>query len=273
MRKSLPAVACLAALVALAGCGEEKHERGLEAIPDMFHTPAHKAQTALVSEDGKTEYSSMLPPVEGTVPRGFVPYSVAPTDWASAKLLRNPLSPSKAVLRQGQTWFNHTCAMCHGRDGNAAHGNVAKQFSGIPSVASANVLGMTDGELYHIMSVGRNRMPHLRAQLPPADRWAVASYVKVLARATVAAAEASDVIGDAEGAIRQHPEDQAAQAKMNEGKTILAQREADLKAILALGEGAEEAAAAFAPLPEPIPEYVPPSWHNPGEHAAGGAEH
>ena len=271
MRKLLISAWCVASLVAVSSCSDEKPERGLEALPDMFHSPAHKPQTALVTPDGKNQYSSMLTPVEGTVPRGVVPYAVEVADFATARRLVNPLSPSRDVLRAGQTWFNHTCATCHGRDGNSAHGNVSKQFSGIPSLNTVNVLNMPDGEIYHIVSVGRNRMPNLRAQLPPAERWAVVEYVHVLARASIAAADAAAVISDAEAAVQAHPDDPAAQAAMKQGKTLLGQREADLKAILALGDHAEEAAAEFKPLPEPVPEYVPVEWANPG--AAGEEKH
>lgn len=271
MRKLLSVsklMAPAAALVLLAGCGEEKHERGAEALPDMFHSPAHKTFTALTTPDGKSEYSSMLAPVPGTVPRSGAPYSVAASDWESAKKLRNPLTPSADVLKLGQRWFNTTCATCHGKDGNAAHGNIAKQFSGIPSVNTANVLGMTDGEIYHIVSVGRARMPSIHAQLPPLERWAVVSYVKLLARATVAAAEADATAGDKKGATTS-----AATGWVPYYTSAVEQREADLKAIKALGERGEAAAASFAPLPEPIPEYVPPSWNEPGAHDKKPGEH
>lgn len=267
MRKLLFTALAVGSVAVLAACSDEKPDRGIEALPDMFHSPAHKPQTALTTPDGKTQYSSMLTPVEGTVPRGFVPYSIAPADVSIARRLVNPLTPSREVLRTGQTWFNHTCAACHGRDGNSAHGNVSKQFSGIPSLNTVNVLNMPDGEIYHIATVGRNRMPNFSAQLPPAERWAVVEYVHVLARASVAAADASTIISDAEAAMHDHPDDVAAQNMMKQGKTLLAQREADLKAILALGEHAEEAAAEFKPLPEPVPEYVPVEWAIPG--AAG----
>lgn len=260
MRKSSLFVASAALLGLLSGCSDEKPDRGLEALPDMFHSPAYESQNAMVSPDGKTQYPAMLTPPEGTVARGLVPYAVDPADWATAKKLTNPQMPTKAVLKMGQTWFNHTCATCHGRDGNAVNGNVAKQFSGIPSINGANVLNLSEGELYHIVSVGRNRMPNFRAQLPPAERWAVVSYVRVLARATIAKNDAATVVGDAEGVIREKPNDPAAQATMQQGKTILEQRTADLAAILQLGDDTEAAAAEFHPLPEPVPEYVAPSW-------------
>ena len=271
MRKLLFCACCVVTLAVLSSCSEEKPERGLEALPDMFHSPAHKPQTALVTPDGKNHYASMLTPVEGTVPRGFVPYSVAVADVATARRLVNPLSPSRDVLRTGQTWYNNTCATCHGRDGNSAHGNVSKQFSGIPSLNTLNVLNMPEGEIYHIVAVGRNRMPNLRAQLPPAERWAVVEYVQVLARAAVAATDAATVISDAEAAVKAQPEDSAAQSALKQAKALVSQREADLRAILALGDHAEQAAAEFKPLPEPVPEYVPVEWANPG--AAGEEKH
>ena len=262
MHKLFTVVVPAVLIGALVGCSDEKPERGLEALPDMFHSPAFEAQNAMVSADGKVQSPAMLTPPEGTVSRGAIPYAVDAADWESAKKLVNPQAPSKAVLQLGQTWFNHTCATCHGKDGNAVHGNVAKQFSGIPSINGANVLNMSEGEIYHIVSLGRNRMPNFRAQLPPAERWAVVSYVRLLARATIAKNDAAAVVGDAEGVIREKPTDPAALAAMQQGKTILEQRNADLAAILQLGDEHEIAAAAaeFQPLPEPVPEYVAPSW-------------
>ncbi len=260
MHKSSSIIAAAALFGMLAGCSDEKPERGIEALPDMYHSPAFEAQTALVSQDGKVQYPAMLTPPEGTIPRGLVPYAVEPNDWATAKKLNNPQVASKNVLKVGQTWFNHTCATCHGKDGNAVHGNVAKHFSGIPSINGTNVLTMTEGEIYHIISVGRNRMVNLRAQLPPAERWAVVSYVRLLARATMAKNEAATVIGDAEATSHDKPEDGAAQAAVRQGRILLNQRTADLAAILKLGDEAETAAAEFQPLPEPEPDYVSPSW-------------
>jgi mono/diheme cytochrome c family protein len=262
MRKLAIAVPLLAVLI--SGCSDEKKERGLEVLPDMFHTPAHKAYTAHESADGKTQYATSLPPVEGTVPRSGPEYTLAANDFAGAKKLANPLTPTAEVLRSGAHWYTITCATCHGRDGDPGKTEISKHFSGIPKINGANVLAYSEGELYHIITVGRNRMPHLRNQLPSAERWAVATYLKVLARATAAATDASELVSDAEGEIRQHPEDAGAQAKMQQGKTVLAQREADLKAILALGDHRDHLADQFKLLPEPRPEYLPPSWNEPG---------
>ena len=271
MRKLTMSLAA-AAVLTLASCGDEKAERGLEVLPDMFHSPAHESQTAMVSPSGK-QSPVMMPPVEGTVSRSLVPYAVAPTDWASAKRLVNPLTPTAEVLRVGQRGYQVTCAVCHGRDGNASHGNMAKFFSGVPSVNGANIINLTDGEIYHIISQGRNgRMPQFQAQLPPLERWATVTYVRALARASLAKKAVEEVVGDAESVLKTNPEDAHAKAAMAENRPILEQRAADLAAILALGtpEDAHHAAAAFQPLPEPIPEYVRPTWGEPGAEGAGG---
>ena len=266
MRKLVPV---LAAVALLGGCDSEKKDRGLELLPDMFHSPAYESQTALVTADGKTHSPALLPPVAGTVPRGFAPYALAANDWAGAKKLANPLAPTAAVLKAGQKGYLATCAVCHGRDGNAGHANVAKQFSGIPSLNGANVIGMTEGEIYHIITVGRARMPQHQAQLLPADRWATVTYVKALARATIAKKAAEEVVGDAETVLRTNPADVAAQATMAQNRPILELRKADLEAILKL-EDAHEAAKDFKPLPEPVPEYIAPSWGTPATGSAGG---
>ena len=43
---------------------------------------------------------------------------------------------------------------------------------------------MPDGEIYHIISHGRGRMPNYRAQLESEERWAVVHYMRALHRAT-----------------------------------------------------------------------------------------
>ncbi len=262
------ALGFIAASLVLSGCGsEEKSSRGLEVLPDMFHTPAHKSQTAIardeVASNGavtRHEASAMLAPMPGTVPRGFVPYALAASDWTAAKRLVNPLAADRAVLRLGQTRFNQTCATCHGRDGDAAHGNLAKYFSGVPSINTANVAGMSDGEVYHIVSVGRNRMPHFRSHLPPTERWAVVTYTKTLARATLAAADAKALTDSTWAAAASNPADPTAMEAVAKAKAVVAQRQQDLDAILSLGDGAHQAAEVFAPLPEPVPEGGKPRW-------------
>ncbi len=261
----LLAAACVA--MAFGGCGEsEKSSRGLDYMPEMYNHPGYKSQTTRAVIDGKTvrHVPMMLQPVAGTVSREGAGYTIALTDSAGAKALVNPQPATASVLKRGQLLFNRTCAMCHGRDGEAANGYVAPtkerpdRFGGIPSIHTQNVALMSDGEIYHIISLGRNRMPDLAAQLLPADRWAVVHYSKALARATQAVSDAEKRLAElqkltAPGAAKAG--DAETRAELAATAAIIAQKQRDLQLIQQGGDG-----DAFIPPKPPVPEYVKPSW-------------
>ena len=212
-------------VVMMAGCGEEKDHRGLELLPDMYHQPAYESQDAWVSPDGKTHAGIAMSPVAGTIPRTGPVYALAATDWAGAKALRNPLLPTPAVLKAGQREFNVNCAVCHGTDGNAGHASMAPYFSGIPSLTGETYSALSDGEVYHIIAKGRNRMPALAGQIPDERRWQIVIYLRALQTAAVVTAKGGD----------------------------------EMKALQT-----DPAGKAFAPQPEPRPEYEPVEWIQPG---------
>ncbi len=278
-RAALPTVKSLkltlvmaGAIAALSSCDDgEKSHRGIELMPDMFHTPAyHSMQAMEIHQDQSADhkehqFSSLIPPVPGTVPRDFVPYQIAPADWDSARKLVNPLLPTAEVLKEGQHGFNIYCATCHGRDGSSTNGYVAKHFSGIPSLNGANVAAFSDGEIYHIMTVGRGRMPSYAAQLMPQSRWAVVQYLRALDRAAIAMSDVSKMVQDAELAVRDNPEDATKKAVLEVDRNLLETRTRDLAAIQKVGD---EAGEQFVPLPDPLPEYVVPTWPESEAHPA-----
>jgi len=223
MRK--PCLWAAATLVlALGGCNDEKPQRGIRVLTDMYITPAYDGQDVWVTPDGKTQVPLAMSPVPGTVPRTGPAYGLEPNDWAGARDLVNPLAPTPAVLKAGQQSYDVFCAVCHGRDGNAAHAAMAPYFSGIPSLAGETYNNLTDGEVQHIIARGRGRMPDHRAQLDTNQRWAVVVYLRTLQQAAVLTAKGGE----------------------------------ELKALLA-----DPAGAAFVPPPKPKPEYEPPQWIQP----------
>ncbi len=238
----------LLAMLMLAGCGsgQEKSKRGVELMPDMFHTPAHKSQTAVSRADGVdtagrpllAEHGLMMPPVPGTVARGVAVHPFAQAEAAAAKTMPNPLIPDANTLRLGQRRFNQTCAACHGRDGDPAKAPMAGRFAGVPSVTTPIVAAMSDGDINHIIAAGRGRMTDFKAQLPVAERWAVVHYVRLLNRASAAAKEG----------VALSAEDQT------------------------LVRGLDAATVErFLPESAPVPEYVQPTWssapaHSPDQH-------
>jgi mono/diheme cytochrome c family protein len=262
-------IAAAAAAIVLAACADgdsEKKSRGMHWMPEMYNTPALKSQTAIeISEVGsRHQWPAMLVPPAGTVSRGFAPYDLAPSDFAAAKLIANPLAPSAAVLKRGQRTFGIFCATCHGLDGNAANGLVAPtkerpdRFTGVPSLNGTNVAGFSDGEIYHIITLGRNRMGNLRAQLLPDDRWSVILYVRALSRATLALSDADARLSKLESEMAEggaHASDPYAKAELETARAISAQKKKDLELIKHAGDAAE-----FEPPAKPVPEYVTPTY-------------
>jgi len=232
-RYLIPTLCIVVAL--LAGCGEGKDERGLRYMPEMYDSPAKKSQEAwrkpaVTDDQGNVverpvDVPMMLTPVEGSVPRDFSPYDIpdTPEGLELAKGLVNPIQPTEAVLRRGHERFDIFCAVCHGKDGQAANSYVAGEgrVQGIVSITTPTVDAMPDGQIYHIVTHGRGRMPNYSAQLLPQDRWAVIHYLRALHRATSA-----------------------------KGDELKALEQAEI-------EGAGE---RFEPLPEPVPEYQQQDW-------------
>jgi len=232
----------------------------------MFHTPAYKSQTAgTIEVDGRdaqgnpvrrtVQYPAMLTPPFGTVPRGFQPYQLAANDLAGARAQRNPLLATPAVLRQGQRDFLTYCAPCHGRDGDAANGYVAAYFGGIPSLNGLSILQMPEGEIFHVVTVGKGRMSNLRAQVPAERRWGVASFLKVQARAVAADQDLGKTLPLLDAEVAKNPADAALKARRDELLRLAAQAKADLAALQAAGDG-----HGYLPLPAPVPEWLGPTW-------------
>lgn len=258
MRKPL---AITAAVLLLAACGSEKKERGIDVLPDMYNTPAYESQAAGTIEiDARDAQGqpirrtvhapAMLTPPAGTVPRGQQPYPLAATDWAGAKLHRNPLAVSPAVLKQGQRDFLTYCAPCHGRDGDAANGYVAKTFGGIPSLNGVSMLLLSEGEVFHTITMGKGRMWNMRAQLPPERRWSLVHFLKVQARASVAVEDVEKLTHAVDAALATSPSDRRAEIL-----ALAEQAKADLAGLGKAGDGHE-----YIPPPPAVPEYVGPAW-------------
>jgi mono/diheme cytochrome c family protein len=164
---------------ALSGC--EKKTPDLEFMPDMYDSPAFKAQEEDAnSKDGS---SARIPP-EGTIPRGFQPYPFALEENEKAgKSLRNPLQTTKSNLERGQKLYNIYCIVCHGSKG-LGDGNVVPPFPRPPSLLSDKVRQWADGNIYHVITKGQNLMPSYAHQIAGDDRWAVILYVRAMQRAT-----------------------------------------------------------------------------------------
>ena len=145
--------------------------------PDMHYGPGLKAQ----------KEGAMRQPVQGTIPRGFRPYSIVTMEEAKAHL--NPFPRSKEVLMHGKQLFNVYCIVCHGQYGEGDGLVAAKTpwprplFPRPPTLQSDKIRDYKDGQIFHIISMGQNLMPSYAEKLDNDERWAIVHYVRALYRA------------------------------------------------------------------------------------------
>jgi mono/diheme cytochrome c family protein len=168
----------------------------LEIFNDMAVQPKAKAQSVHGILLGEGEVVDRLP-VEGTVPRSYVAYSMAGEGEEAAKLagetLVNPLQPTMAVLEEGRKLFDRYCWTCHGRQGDGDGPIVGPElFPAPPSLHTDAARAFPDGRIYHVIMRGQNTMPSYADKLASDERWATIHYVRALQRARNPQAEDFD---------------------------------------------------------------------------------
>lgn len=84
------------------------------------------------------------------------------------------------VLERGQERFNVYCTPCHSRVGNGLGEIVQRGFKPAANLHDQVRLSQPLSHYFYVMTHGYGAMPDYSAQLTPADRWAVAAYIRAL---------------------------------------------------------------------------------------------
>jgi hypothetical protein len=124
--------------------------------------------------------SRPLPP--GTVPRGHLnqdPRFAAGRD-GNRLAERFPVEVTRKMLERGQERYNIFCAVCHGRVGDGLGMVVRRGFKQPPSYHTDRLRSAPPGYFFDVMTNGFGTMPSYAAQVEPADRWAIAAYIRAL---------------------------------------------------------------------------------------------
>jgi mono/diheme cytochrome c family protein len=93
----------------------------------------------------------------------------------------NQLPITAELLKRGQQRFTINCTPCHGAlgDGNG----ITKKIGAMAVVANLHdkrIVEMHDGELFYVISKGRNLMGAYEGNITIEDRWAVIAYLRAL---------------------------------------------------------------------------------------------
>jgi mono/diheme cytochrome c family protein len=182
--------------VALTSCNWDKSTPGYTYMDDMYRSPAHQTY----------EPGTAKEPVEGTVPRGYVPYTIPNSNEGYVASLANTEVPSMyAALdaESGKELYTQFCSHCHGEKGD---GNgilmQREKILGIPGYGADKLPDITPGSIYHVIMYGKNNMGSHASQLNYEERWKIIKYVWKLRedQAPGAAAPAADASATAQPA-------------------------------------------------------------------------
>ena len=209
------ALAVVATISFLGFQGKTSKDTPVYVFDDMDYQNKYKAQgeNALFA-DGR----DARPPVVGTVARGtgLEPTKVFSEGFRRAESLNpafvtgkdakgtflagfpekslkltngqpQPYAIDASVLALGQAKYQVYCAVCHGdaADGNgimkvrsAIEGDVA--IVTIASLQTPLIRAYPDGQIYDVVTNGKNTMMGYGDKLSPEERWAVVAYVRAL---------------------------------------------------------------------------------------------
>jgi mono/diheme cytochrome c family protein len=115
----------------------------------------------------------------GTVPRGGARDPLAVFDPASDRL---PMPVTMELLARGRERFDIYCAPCHDRSGSGRGMIVRRGYTAPPSLHDERLRTAPAGHFVDVMTGGWGAMPPYAAQVPAADRWAIAAYIRALQR-------------------------------------------------------------------------------------------
>jgi len=163
---AIPAAAM--ALMFAAGCRQDMQDQ-----PKMI--PQRESE---FFADGR----SVRPQVVGTVARGQLHedeyFYTGLVDGKEQDAL--PFPVTMTVLERGQERFNVYCTPCHSRVGNGLGMIVDRGYKPAGNFHDPKRLAEPLSHYFFVMSNGYGAMPDYASQLTPADRWAVAAYIRAL---------------------------------------------------------------------------------------------
>ncbi len=91
-----------------------------------------------------------------------------------------PVPLTQELLQRGQERYNIYCAPCHDRMGGGRGMIVLRGYRPPPSYHIARLREAPVGHFFDVITRGFGVMPDYAEQVRPADRWAIAAYIRAL---------------------------------------------------------------------------------------------
>ena len=168
-RRTRPALLlAVAVLLAAAGCRQNMHNQ-------------HKVKT-LAASDFFPDGQGARPIPAHTVARGDLRegWAYSGLDTANKPVAQLPFPLTREVLLRGEQRFNIYCSPCHDRQGTGRGMIVQRGYKQPTSYHVERLRNAPVGYFYNVITEGFGVMPSYAPQVPVADRWAIAAYIRVL---------------------------------------------------------------------------------------------
>lgn len=130
------------------------------------------------------------------------PLQPVPHTFARNAALKPPPAPALTLdlLHRGQQRFDIYCSPCHGRLGLGDGMIVRRGFPPPPSYAIQRLRDAPVAHFYDVITHGYGVMYAYADRVEPADRWAIAAYIRALQAS--GNATPADVPDDRKGALK-----------------------------------------------------------------------
>lgn len=172
-------LAAVLVALAVAGCGPQQ-------MTDQPRLEPLEASDFFPNQQGSRHL------VEGTVSRGhrrdqITQYSqhllTGIVDGQTARELPAELPEDEGmheVLVRGRQRYEIFCSHCHDLVGTGEGMVPQRGYPSPPTFHSQRLRQAPLGHFFQVISTGKGRMPPHAGQIPPADRWRIAAYVRAL---------------------------------------------------------------------------------------------
>ena len=95
---------------------------------------------------------------------------------------KNPVAANGSSLAAGQKIYSKTCAMCHGKTGDADGPAVIELNIHPAKLSDPKLATESDGALFWKITTGKKPMPAYGKRLSETDRWNLVNYVRTLSK-------------------------------------------------------------------------------------------
>jgi mono/diheme cytochrome c family protein len=101
---------------------------------------------------------------------------------AASSAKKNPIASTQESIGAGQKIYSKTCAMCHGKTGDADGPAVIELNIHPAKLSDPKLATESDGSLFWKITTGKKPMPAYGKRLSETDRWNLVNYIRTLSK-------------------------------------------------------------------------------------------